>query len=107
MINADLAMLLAFLKTKTSLIIKNTSDTISPTIDTTIKTMCGMKLESVMEVVNGRSASFDTNYRVNFGIRGAAASKTPYNAEGNCNNDDKSADTDTSNFSRGGLAACD
>ncbi len=72
MINADLAMLLAFLKTKTSLIIKNTSDTISPTIETTIKTMCGMKLESVMEVVNGRSASFGINMKIRIRMAGMA-----------------------------------
>ncbi len=70
--NADLAIFLAFLKTKTSLIIKNAKATMSPTIEMTMKTMWGMKLESVMEVVTGRWAYLGMKIKIMMRMAGIA-----------------------------------
>ena len=56
--NAALAIFFAFLNTNTSFKRIKTKATINPTIEMTKNTICGIKFESVIEVVNGRAIYF-------------------------------------------------
>jgi hypothetical protein len=75
---ADLAIFLAFLNTNTSFIIRKTNPKINPTIEITIKTIWGIKLESVMDVVTGRSAYFGMNMKIRISIIGMATPMIEY-----------------------------
>ncbi len=69
---AALAIFFAFLNTNTSFIIKKTKLKITPTIEITMNTIWGMKLESVIEVVTGLFASLGINMNISMSIRGIA-----------------------------------